>query len=471
MNRVGLKLAFIVETRKNIRNFISTETLSEVSKKYELEIWHDETIETDTLGAPKRRPIPKLSRIYLRVNGLAHHCLLWRNRDRNMMMKTRALNQFGNKKQRETWKSVVNYEIDDWGEVRRLLVRMGARNGLFFIICAIRRIIMFLELNRNANWRALFHGTELILVPYGGHLSNYFDFLIFAAKSRGVISFALQENWDNLCTKSFLMEEPSVFGTWGEQSSAHLRSFHDSKISMIVELGSPRFRYSLNFTEDAPEKFHTFSNLCFSKESLISQDFSYVFVGGTGDGIDDDLLLKSTIAALGKVVHGSGLEIVFRPHPSTRTKRRLAEIWQISNRIIVDNPEGDEDPFRISRLVGGSEVVVNNFSTLTLEALLMGKPAIVPLFNGIPDAKWRYDRLIDEAPHYIGMKLFPGIYAPRNQEEFVRDLRMAISSHGNLESLRPMNLSWFCLQGSYSRNLLDAVDSVLTDSPRRDSVV
>lgn len=460
------RIVFVIESKRTIRNFISSGALREIAKQFQVEIWHKKDIEAPKVGASTTYPLPNLSRVYLTINNFYHHCLLWRNRERNMMMKTRALNQFGNRNQREKWKSVIDYEIKDWSEFKRRLVRLASYELPLRIIVLLRSLIMQTELIFNRGIKKLNLDFGILLLPYGGALSSYFDFLVFLAQKKKILSFALQENWDNLSTKSFLIEAPDIFGTWGEQSSSHLREFHDIDVPCILELGSPRF--DIYFQRETTSMINTqlYSTLKSSSEAKVKESFKYILVTGTGDGIDDEIILKSTISALDEANHGDSLEIVFRPHPATRMQRDFSTIWNISEKILIDFVENDENPMRVSQLVRGSELLVNNFSTLTLEALLSNKPAIVPLFNGIPEAKWRYDRLIDEAPHFIGMKLLSGLYAPKDQEEFVQVLQEIIAQENSPNTKELRRLNWICQEGNYAEKLAAAIVEVL-DSDNR----
>lgn len=458
------KVAIVIEHKRSMRNFIASGSLEAISQKYDVRIWKTENAQVSHSTSLETFMLPNLSSRYLKINNFYHHCLLWRNRDRNMLMKTRAMNQFASKKSRSRWKSVLNYEIANWGEARRFLIRNSSRKIPLTFISVLRKILMLFEVRKQKVLERMFHDLDLILLPYGGQLSENFDFLVFYASRKGIISFALQENWDNLCSKSFLVETPNAFATWGGQSTSHLRMFHDVHVPKIFELGSPRFDAYLRKEKLRPFDLDGAPDLVVTPELRSVKKFKYILVGGTGDGIDDHLVLKSTLDALSELTINTNILIVFRPHPLTRTKTGISDVWQISKRIVINVPEENENPTRVAQLVMGAELVVNNCSTLTLEALLAGKRTIIPLFNGIPDARYRYDRVFTEAPHLIGMQIIRGLNAPRNQDEFIYLLRQAMKGErqGPLEELS--DLKWFCHQGSYSDGLASAIEELFSDN-------
>ena len=455
------KIVFILEAPRTVRNFFASGALAEVSNHYIVEIWHARGIKTPEMDQYSCFELPNLSGIFLKINSLLHHCLLWQNRERNMLMKLRALNQFGRKSQREKWKSVINYEIKEWGEIKRAIVRWVSYKIPLSIIRILRKYVMNREIKIKENLLFSDKEIELVLLPYGGNLSVYFDFIVYYTRKKRILSLALQENWDNLCTKSFLIETPSGFGTWGEQSTSHLHIYQDVNISNIFELGSPRFSSYGDLMASPQKKFHDSFSLLGPSAPLFRSDSKYVVVGGTGDGIDDELILGAAITTLKKLNRLEDIKIIFRPHPSTRTKHNFEKIWEFSGDILIDCPQTGEDVHKIAKLIKGSEAVICNFSTLALEALLLNRPTILPLFTGVPSAKWGYDRLINEAPHFIGIRVLADVYAPRNQEEFDDSLLHLLSNRRTALENRGLNLNWYCQQGNYAPNLNNAVNQLL----------
>jgi hypothetical protein len=290
---------------------------------------------------------------------------------------------------------------------------------------------------------------DVLLIPFAGHTSHVWGNSVWLCKKVGTKSVALQENWDNVSSKTVITDEPDVFVVWGSQSKSHLRNIHNISRSEIFIGGSPRFdRY---FTEESEAALAI--NPYGENRDLTGERF--ILLAGTGDGIDDRLLIEETFAAISLISEPP--LVVYRPHPFTRFEHDLEGLIRAFPRIILDSgPDARKFGHQIP-LVKKATLIINHFSTLTLEGLVSNRFVCVPLFLGRP-ANIRYDAILDSAPHYVGLSLVPNLLTPCNQYEFRAAILQVFQSQSNIS---PSNIGWICKNSNYTAEisrLLNLID-------------
>jgi hypothetical protein len=294
-----------------------------------------------------------------------------------------------------------------------------------------------------------FRSYSVFLIPFSGHIGIEFGTYVWIAKKLGIKSVAIQENWDNLSTKTFLTDEPDYFFVWGKQSEGHVRAIHKMRDTLITVIGSPRFStyYSGNFSDPVVA-------LPDGRKITISKPF--VLIGGTGDGIDDEVLLSTTFFALSDYM--GEIEVVYRPHPMSRTPHNLRELEGKYPSLLIDAGEGAGDFGHQIPLVQNCFVLLNHFSTLTLEGLIAGTQVAVPLFLGRETAMYKYRDIFNEWHHMSGISFLANIHLPANPEEFALSLRG--SFHRRNEPRTPQDIEWVCHKSQYSEKLLYSLEEL-----------
>jgi hypothetical protein len=91
-----------------------------------------------------------------------------------------------------------------------------------------------------------------------------------------------------------------------------------------------------------------------------------------------------------------------------------------------------------------------------MEALLSETPVVVPLFLGRPEARYRYEHILNEWHHMMGLGLIPCVKTPRNTEEFSRAIVLVITE-GSEKSRVDVDLDWLCKKTDYVTEVSDFV--------------
>jgi hypothetical protein len=329
--------------------------------------------------------------------------------------------------------------------IKRLGIRMLSRSPFFELLKWIESASRVFFIRKRILDQ--FRNYSELLIPFSGHIGIEFGTYVWIAKKLGIKSVAIQENWDNLSTKTFLTEEPDYFFVWGKQSEGHIRAIHKMRDTKITVIGSPRFSdyYSGNFLDPVVA-------LPDGEKVKITKPF--VLIGGTGDGIDDEVLLSTTFSALSDYIRE--IDVVYRPHPMSRTSHNLSELERKYPSLLIDAGEGASDFGHQIPLVRNCFVLLNHFSTLTLEGLIAGTQVAVPLFLGRETARYKYRDIFNEWHHMSGIAFLANLHLPSDPGEFALSLRD--SFHRRYEPRKPQDIDWVCHKSQYSAELLNSLE-------------
>ncbi|HCP72369.1 MAG TPA: hypothetical protein DIT91_02930, partial [Actinobacteria bacterium] len=421
--------AFILYSKSQVNSFVKSGVLADVASNSSLQVLvKDQDLTQGKYPSLSTKDLPGLNPLIPRISGLVQMCALWKYKDRSMNHTVRAYASFGSKNQRRDWTCVVVSEMKV-NLFKRLGIRMLSRSPFFELLKWIESVARTLLIRKKTLNQ--FRSYSALLIPFSGHIGIEFGTYIWIAKKLGIKSVAIQENWDNLSTKTFLTEEPDCFFVWGKQSEGHVRAIHKMRDTRITVIGSPRFStyYSGNFSDPVVA-------LPDGRKITISKPF--VLIGGTGDGIDDEVLLSTTFVALSDYM--GEIEVVYRPHPMSRTPHNLRELESKYPSLLIDAGEGAGDFGHQIPLVQNCFVLLNHFSTLTLEGLIAGTQVAVPLFLGRETAVYKYRDIFNEWHHMSGISFLANLHLPANPEEFALSLRD--SFHRRNEPRKPEDIEW-----------------------------
>ena len=451
----GQKLGFLLYSPSHLQSFLASGVLEAISKNFDLEILVKKGLSVDDsrkFPTANFREAPIIPETIRRFSGLVQMVTLWKFKDRSMNHTVRAFASFGTKNQRKNWNCVVVSEMRVHF-LKRLLVRILSIS-LLYKLMRVAEHLLFRSISR-LKFAKDFADINFMLIPFSGHIGADFNTSVWMCKRLRISTIALQENWDNLSTKTFITEEPNIFGVWGEQSAGHIRSVHKLRECSIEIIGSSRFR---NYFTD--KKLHPKVWSPTAKKPISLEKKRYFLIGGTGDGADDELLIDACFKAIKSTTKKSPikrLEIVYRPHPNTRTSRDLVELARAYPGLMVDAGEKARTFGHHNALVQNCAALINHFSTLSVEGLICNRFVVVPLFLGRSSANYRYEHILNEWYHILGLRLIPNIYTPKTLEELAKNLYELAS-----ETKEPSksNWEWICQPTDYSKRIKEIIEAL-----------
>jgi hypothetical protein len=380
----------------------------------------------------------RISNFLRSLHALLHYCEVKRRTYTTLFYLNRATFVLGlNPFQKKFIEIPVHKKLN---LMKRILVIFLANSLGILFIRQLLHFFFYLESNTKSKELEQF---RLFILPYTGGFSVEWDFLAWWAKKHNVASIGIQENWDNLSSKSFLIEAPTIFLTWGPQSASHLRVYQNFK-GIVFESGCLREQHLYQLRRlSLTNKISHQSDLGKFGVKILWIDSGYM-------DSDEELLNKfSEHFNLGKNFSNK-FEVVYRAYPYLRQSwqysilERIKKIPGIS--VYYDLEESNSS--RLNQILN-SDIVISTFSTYVLEASILNKKCIVPTF----DCGIRYldnSKLIDDIAHFHGMSLLEGIEIAESWEKLIciiENFKFGEITFLNNEKL----LNWF-LTDSDTRN-------------------
>ena len=207
--------------------------------------------------------------------------------------------------------------------------------------------------------------------------------LAYTSESSGIPFVALMNSWDNPSTKALVVKPPDYLAVWGEQTLKHAVDFVGMAPERVRILGSAQF----DVYRQQPTKSR--EQLC--SELGVHDDVKLILYGGSSKSVNeiDHLRLLDAAVASGEL---PGCHIVFRPHPWRARAEGEPDFQEVPWRHVSMDPsmrpyymkssKGEKgrinlpDYMDTHNILSAVDLLVNNVSTILLEACLHGKPAL-----------------------------------------------------------------------------------------------
>lgn len=449
---MGKGFLIILYNKKHPRSFLETDAFDALFKKYNSASTLLYTEEISHLIFNKRINSKKLkvgSNFTTKLGYVLYSSLLWEKKYVAMSYYRRAMFNYARKKIR--FRNVYpTSRLDNSGdEVYRFFVRLISIKCIYTPLYALRKFYMNFYFTRLFdNLTIDLHEINAVFVPFSGLISPVFDDLINFFDFKGIKTIAIQDNWDNVSSKTFINSNPSYFCVWGEQSAAHVTNFHSMKNSEIVVTGCARLApYYSNL-----KKFKRYRQIPIELDHIIRH--KYILFIGTGDGVDDNSILYKVISS---VDSKSNLQIVYRPHPFTRTEideLKLKELKKLG--VILDMNLNSDNVFHHCGLVMNANLIITQLSSVIVEGLLCNQKILIPSFV-YRKVNYDYTDAINTYPHLIGLAAIPNIFMSKTENNFAHDLELALNSPKLLSS---NSANWFAARLETNKILLKLFESI-----------
>lgn len=208
------------------------------------------------------------------------------------------------------------------------------------------------------------------------------------AARRGVPSVAVIYGWDNPTTKGYKAVEPNLVVAWSERMRREVVRYHDVAPDRVVVGGVPHWdHYLAEAGLPAREEFFDRLGLDPGRRLVVFA----LFVPFTHDFPNRELSEALAEATAGGEL-GDDVQLVIRVHPNAmrpaarQDREAIEAITARHEHVFVNLPEtiaedldhpSPEDARVLGGLIKHADVLVNVFSTTTLEACLVDTPIVM----------------------------------------------------------------------------------------------
>ena len=313
------------------------------------------------------------------------------------------------------------------------------------------------------------------LVLWPTTISDPGDFEIVKASSEAKIPLLMFEgSWDNLVGKGGIWPRPKHLLVWGDFSRKYALEHHGFDGDQVTVTGPPHFD-----VYGKPQEL--LSREGWFKAHGLAPAKKLIFIGGTTVGSKAEPELIHLLSAWIDAGRIPPAYIWYRPHPKALVRRRFDReaLAAIAHVVIDPGVEGAEhlpkgrwlvdsqDAAQRANALAACDVMLSSFSTVVLEAALLGKPSILVSFGKQASAQAGSIRSYLEFAHVRLLAETPWIqtaYQPVELEEKLNSLLMRFPPAA-AESLRSFGATIaHCLDGQARNRLADVVLSML-DGP------
>ena len=387
-----------------------------------------------------------------KVHSFLHLALIWQNRDATLNFKMKAYNMIGSNRQADSHSSFTIYEKLRLPFLKRIAIRII---GNVIGIMLMKALVLLLFKIKNFYEPNIVKNLDCLIIMHGGRISFEQDFLIWQSKLKSIKTIAIQENWDNLSSKTILYQHPDNFATWGEQSSKQLIRIHNFK-GGVHEIGCIRL-----------SSFHHYRNTQLEinqdKTQFLSQAYPVktLLIIGSGDGEHDFIIAKECLRLIEycKEFLTSEFKLIYRPHPySAQLEKNCENISKLRN-VTIDRPTLSELDNHRMNLMLNSNLVISLYSTMVLESCILNKPCVIPSFLNIK-RNYATSDFLDQAEHYLGISNFASVRNLKSGEEF-QEVLLSIDKNEFAPVNKLSQISWFCADVDSIKELGNFIDSFL----------
>jgi CDP-glycerol glycerophosphotransferase (TagB/SpsB family) len=260
------------------------------------------------------------------------------------------------------------------------------------------RILDRYIVNISENYKYLFEKYEIDLTVTTNDFSLPHRLMVREANRNGIKTLMAIRSWDNLVTRGYFFENVNYYIVWNNENQNELIKYHNVKEENIFVCGAPHFDIYNKFAKVNKQK----SRLDYCEKRGFDSDKRIIYILGSqersGWMLNDIIEILVNAAKHNKYIYPC--QFLIRPHPSVvsgsfrgpGTTDDLDYYKSLSDDIHIDMPkliEKDEisrlekdDMLRKAENLFFSDVVINFYSTISIEAAAVDAPIINIGFDG-----------------------------------------------------------------------------------------
>lgn len=277
--------------------------------------------------------------------------------------------------------------------------------------------------------------------------------VVKACRALGVPIVAAPASWDSLTSKGGFMVEPDQMLVWGEESAGHATKWHNC----------PAGRSLATLLVTGPPHWDGYARIAGGDARPA------ILVAGTSVNYWEDE--HACLVRLGQDGERHGYRVLYRPHPRGSWGWHPKDLMPsgvtrdfITERQVIEGRPGwslhPDDLRDYPALIASVQAVVAAFSTLTIEAALLGKTPIMVGYGrtrhgpGMSAVHLAYE-------HMAHVVQWPGVKVAYSADDLVRFVQNVLNGHyvQYAVGLRQMALQVARVDGHAHERIAEAVET------------
>lgn len=369
------KLVFIIDSDLYIRNYFETGFINKLSKTYDIYFIYSKEVNNKKFIKQNKKFLGfySISNFKKRIYYLFNNVLIWKFRKKSSSFIFRFYRLL----------NFQNFPI----KIKSTKPNFSFKNLFIKIYTKILSISFFFKtLKTILNSQILLNKTvlnyledlkpDLVIYPTNAFEPLVSEIPIICNKLK-IKSYFLIDNWDNLSSKSILINRPDFISVWGRQTANHARKIQNIPKKSIFICGTPRY-----------DSFFKKKNLKLKK----IYNKKYILFLGTSLKFNEEMIVEKIDKILQKnSKFFKNCCLVYRPHP-WRQSTNLINLKNLKKTIIDKQVKKNylKLNFKTSvqpnlkyypSLLSNSEFVVGGLTSMMIESLIFKKKYLALIFN------------------------------------------------------------------------------------------
>ncbi len=402
-----------------IRNYITTDALEDIEKSYDCHyLVSGKIANTDALKEKNNVGFYSVNKKLDRAHHSAFNVVMWRFR--------RLSSAFGFRFRRKfdipvSWKdansiaSVLRYLAMFIVRKARVVTVQVLGSRLIFPLYK-RFVIDRIAVNADLEKKVVSTRPDIIIYTSAAYDSEGTD-LVRIGRKHNILTLFLIDNWDNLSSKTVMLERPDFITVWGQQNLEHAKRIHGFSENQVFLIGTPRF------------------DEYFRQRKVKQQshfDRPYALFLGCAIPFDEATALQILDQEIesGKDTYGD-LAVVYRPHPWRQGKDSIVGL-NLKNIIIDPQVEPNylnnkgvkfQPPLHYyPSLLSNAEFVTGPLTSMLIEAQIFYRKVLaIVYYDGknitSPNNALKY------YPHFEGLSKLEGMTFCNDKKSLGKDFR------------------------------------------------
>ena len=282
-------------------------------------------------------------------------------------------------------------------------------------------------------------------------------------------------SWDNITSKGIFPEVGDYYLTWGEIMNQELKDYYGVNDSQLFLTGVTHFDVHINVKSNPnPQKY-------LSELGLNAQHPYLFFTMSAPYFCPDEITIVEQLATdIDDGVYGSKMQLVIRPHIQNVQGYLADPTWLprleslVSDKVALDRPElikseltwsmSTDDMLKLSNLIAGASVCLNSGSTIAIEALIMGKPVVIPAFD-VREKRplWQSVKRMERFLHLNKFYSFGGVSLVRSFDDLHSEILRYLEDQSYRQKERALTASMQCymLDGKSTERMVNHIEYLI----------
>lgn len=340
---------------------------------------------------------------------------------------------------------------------KKIFIKILSSN--IFFRFSYRYFTYFLKKNNELKDRLEKINPDLIIYPTHLYESEVFSLMNSASNLKKKILYLI-DNWDNLSTKTIMLERPDYVTVWGEQTLNHAKKIHNFDKKKVFLLGNPKFDY---YRVISKKKYKPIF------------DYPYILFLGVREDTDElgPLEILNLEIEKNKKIY-KDLKIIYRPHPYNSQKNyvkfKKLKLKNINFDLSSDlkfyktktRDSGNISSEYYISLLKNSLFITGGITTVLIESLLLDKKYIVISH----DDKNNYlstRNLYKSFAHFKNVEHLKNVYISKSKIDYPVIFRNLFLKKNRVKKIYGVKLNhfFFSNKNRYSKNLLNICKDII----------